>query len=49
MAFYQPSSSGVPQAPVTGGVSQLAAAEINAMPPAFNAGQTIMQSLEFQS
>lgn len=46
MAFYQPSSAGVPQAPVAGGASQLAAAEINAAPPAFNAGESMMRAME---
>jgi len=49
MAFYQPTSSGVPQAPIVGGTQSLAATEIANQQPAFNASQSMMNAMETSS
>ena len=49
MAFYQPSSSGVPQAPIVGGAQSLAATEIANQQPAFNAADSMMNAMTASS
>ena len=49
MAFYQPSSAGVPQAPLVGGTQSLAATEIANQRPAFNASQSMMNAMDTSS
>ena len=49
MAFYQPTSSGVPQAPIVGGAQSLAATEIANQGPAFNASQSMMDAMDASS
>ena len=49
MAFYQPSSAGVPQAPIVGGTQSLAATEIANQQPAFNASESMMNAMNTSS
>lgn len=49
MSWYRPSSSGVPQAPVIGGATNLAAEEIRGIQQAPNAGEQVMKGLTLQS